>query len=133
MINEVAFDVWDNLKHQKMRFYTEKQSFIDASTKSSFVQFESSERSWKRITDISMNPGILKEKLQPNKVFAGELSSEATVCALTAVVNHDIKFSTDFIGISIHPHNVNSFYLMLLYRMESLYLIILANMVSSYS
>lgn len=63
MINEVAFDVWDSLKHQKMRFYTEKQSFIDASTKSSFVQFESSERSWKRITDISMNPGILKEKL----------------------------------------------------------------------
>ena len=53
-----------------------------------------------------MNPGIIKEKLQPNKVFAGELSSEATVCALTAVVNHDIKFSTDFIGLSIHPHNV---------------------------
>ena len=59
---------------------------------------ETNERSWKRINEISMNPGIIKEKLQPSKVFAGETSNEATICALTAVINHDIKFSTDFIG-----------------------------------
>jgi hypothetical protein len=53
---------------------------------------------WKRITEISMNPGIMKEKLKPSKVFAGEKSFEATICAITSVINHDIKFSTDFIG-----------------------------------
>ena len=93
-----------------MRFYTEKQSFIDNSTKSSFSIFESKERIWRRLTELSMNPTIMKEKLQPSKVVGGEMSSEATVCALIAVINHDIKFSTNFIGNAIHPHNVNSFY-----------------------
>jgi hypothetical protein len=27
---------------------------------------------WKKINEISMNPGIVKEKLKPSKVFAGE-------------------------------------------------------------
>jgi hypothetical protein len=45
-----------------------------------------------------MNPGIVKEKLQPSKVYAGEASNEAMICAIIAVINHDIKFSTDFIG-----------------------------------
>lgn len=45
-----------------------------------------------------MNPNILGEKLKPSKVFAGEASFEATICAITAVINHDIKFSTNFIG-----------------------------------
>ena len=53
-----------------------------------------------------MNPGIVKEKLQPSKVFAGDASFEATICAITSVINHDIKFSTDFIGQAIYPHNV---------------------------
>jgi hypothetical protein len=38
-------------------------------------------------------------------VFAGDASFEATICAITAVINHDIKFSTDFIGQAIYPHN----------------------------
>ncbi|MCP6769213.1 hypothetical protein NL529_30640 [Klebsiella pneumoniae] len=58
-----------------------------------------------------MNPGIIKEKLQPSKVFSGETSNEATICAITAVINHDIKFSTDFIGQSLYPHNVNILFL----------------------
>lgn len=45
-----------------------------------------------------MNPGIMKEKLQPSKAFAGDVSNEAIICALISVINHDIKFSTDFIG-----------------------------------
>jgi hypothetical protein len=45
-----------------------------------------------------MNPGIMKEKLRPSKVFAGEQFFEATICAITSVINHDIKISTDFIG-----------------------------------
>lgn len=65
---------------------------------------------WKRIPEISMNPGIVKEKLQPSKVFAGDASFEATICAITSVINHDIKFSTDFIGQAIYPHNVSNFY-----------------------
>ena len=89
-----------------MKFFTEKQSFVDLSTKSSFQQFESGDRVWKRINEISLNPGIVKEKLQPSKVFAGETSNEAAICAITAVINHDIKFSTDFIGSAIYPHNV---------------------------
>ena len=53
-----------------------------------------------------MNPVIVKEKLQPSKVFAGETSNEANICAIIAVINHDIKFSTDFIGQALYPHNV---------------------------
>ena len=65
-------------------------------------------RSWKRITEISMNPSIVKEKLQPSKVFGGEKSLASIICAITAVINHDVKFSTDFIGQALFPHNVNS-------------------------
>ena len=46
-----------------MKFYTEKQSYVDASTKSSFQSLSNQERSWKKINEISMNPGIMKEKL----------------------------------------------------------------------
>ena len=63
-----------------------------------------------------MNPGIMKEKLQPSKIFAGESSSEATICAIISVVNHDIKFSTDFVGSLIFPHNVNFLTLNVMYR-----------------
>jgi hypothetical protein len=62
-INDVMFEVWDSSTHSKMRFYTDKQSFVDASTKSSLMMMESSERTWKKIPEISMNPGIMNEKL----------------------------------------------------------------------
>mmetsp|Transcript_45783 Transcript_45783/g.33499 ORF Transcript_45783/g.33499 Transcript_45783/m.33499 type:complete len:87 (-) Transcript_45783:173-433(-) len=35
-INNSDFEIWDPNIHQKMKFYTEKQSYVDMSTKSSF-------------------------------------------------------------------------------------------------
>lgn len=35
-VNSVIFEVWDSAVHQKLRFYIDKQSFVDSSTKSSF-------------------------------------------------------------------------------------------------
>jgi hypothetical protein len=51
-------------------------------------------------------------------VFAGDTSNEATICAITAVINHDIKFSTDFIGNALYPHNVILFNLLIVYIIE---------------
>src|SRR4051812_26313185 len=106
------FEIWDAATHEKLRFYTEKQSFIDTSMKQAQKELEAPGRQWKRITEISMNPGVVKEKLQPSKVYAGDASNGATICALTSVINHDIKFSTDFIGQALCPHNVNILILM---------------------
>jgi hypothetical protein len=98
--------VWDTAVHDKMKFYT-KGVFVD----SQMTQLQEEIKSmgpfqWKRITEISMNPGVMREKLQPSKIFSGVPSSMSTVSALIAIVNHDIKFSTDYIGQSLYPHNV---------------------------
>jgi hypothetical protein len=53
-----------------------------------------------------MGPNLIKEKLQPSKVFAGEISNESIACALISIINHDIKFSTDYVGKALYPHNV---------------------------
>ena len=61
VVNGNVFEVWDSNIHQKLRFYTSNTD--TSTTKSSMQQIEQSESQWKRITDLSMNPGIVKEKL----------------------------------------------------------------------
>lgn len=36
----------------------------------------------------------------------GESSNEATVCALIAIANHDLKFNTNYLGQCMYPQNV---------------------------
>lgn len=98
MINGMSFEVWDKNVHERLKFYTQTPNYIDECMKDFYQMSNDNIRSWKRITEISMSPGIVKEKLQPSKVFGGEASQSAIVCAITAVINHDVKFSTDFIG-----------------------------------
>lgn len=57
----------------------------------------------KRLTEISKTPSLLKEEASALSVFSGEHSQESTVCALIAVLNHDFKFGTSYIGGALFP------------------------------
>jgi len=63
---------------------------------------------WRKMTDICM-PGFCKEKLNPAQVFMGGASNRHLIAAMIAIVNYDMKFSSDFISSMIYPSVVRIF------------------------
>jgi len=57
------------------------------------------------MAEISKSPQILAQKLNPLKIFAGNMSNPGTVCAIIGVVNSDMKFSSEYIDNSLFPSN----------------------------
>ncbi len=55
--------------------------------------------------ELNVSPSILKDKINPARIFAGRSSSISITCALIGVANHDMKFSLDFLGSIIYPSN----------------------------
>ena len=101
IINGKFFALWDSQIHEKLKYYQLSQLKEEGSEASGVIALQGEVGQglvWKRITEMSMSPCVMKEKLQPSKVFAGEISNQSTICALIAMINHDIKFSTNYIG-----------------------------------
>ena len=46
---------------------------------------------------------MIKEEPSPMHIYRGEHSSEATVCALIAVLNHDVKSGTSYLAGCLYP------------------------------
>ncbi len=96
-INGTVYPVWDSNVHSKMKFFSGEKPVLENSALPKGFE-------WKKLSELSMNPAILRKKINPEKIMAlDKISHESTIAAITCVANHDIVFSTLFIPSALHP------------------------------